>query len=120
MRLIETRAPVGEAAQFQLRNYSLIVIAAGVVVAILYWARAVFITATVAVIVALILQPFVAFLMRLRFPRGLAALVVCVLGLLALYLVGAAAYRQISKLPAQVPAFKERLGALVDDVSARR
>jgi predicted PurR-regulated permease PerM len=119
MRLIETRAPVGEAAQFHLRNYSLIVIAAGVVVAILYWARAVFITATVAVIVALILQPFVAFLMRLRFPRGLAALVVCVLGLLALYLVGAAAYRQISKLPAQVPAFKERLGALVDDVSAR-
>jgi len=119
MRLIETRAPVGEAAQFQLRNYSLIVIAAGVVVAILYWARAVFITATVAVIVALILQPFVAFLMRLRFPRGLAALVVCVLGLLALYLVGAAAYSQISKLPAQVPAFKERFGALADNVSAR-
>ena len=119
MRLIETRAPVGEAAQFQLRNYSLIVIAAGVVVAILYWARAVFITATVAVIVALILQPFVAFLMRLRFPRGLAALVVCVLGLLALYLVGAAAYSQISKLPGQVPAFKERFGALADNVSAR-
>jgi len=119
MRLIETRAPVGEAARLQLRNYSLIIVAAGVIVAILYWARAVFITATVAVIIALILQPFVAFLMRLRFPRGLAAFVVCVLGLLALYLAGAAAYSQISKLPAQVPAFKERLGAIVDNVSTR-
>jgi hypothetical protein len=119
MRLIETRAPVAEAARFQVRNYSLTIIAAGVVVAILYWARAVFITATVAVIIALILQPFVAFLMRLRFPRGLAAFVVCVLGLLALYLVGAAAYSQISGLPAQAPAFKERLDAMVDDISTR-
>lgn len=119
MRLIDTRAPVAEAARLQVRNYSLTIIAAGVVVAVLYWARAVFITATVAVIIALILQPFAGFLVRLRFPRGLAAFVVCVLGLLVLYLAGAAAWNQISALPAEVPAFKERLGAIVDNVSTR-
>ena len=119
MRLIDTRAPVGEASRLQVRNYSLTIIAGGVVVAILYWARAVFITATVAVIIALILQPFVAFLIRLRFPRGLAAFVVCVLGLLAVYLAGAAAWNQIAGLQAEVPAFKERLGTIVDDVTTR-
>jgi predicted PurR-regulated permease PerM len=119
MRLIDTRAPVGEASRLQVRNYSLTIIAAGVVVAILYWARAVFITATVAVIIALILQPFVDLLMRLRFPRGLAAFVVCVLGLLAVYLAGAAAWNQIAGLQAEVPAFKERLGTIVEDVSTR-
>jgi len=119
MRLIDTRAPVAEASRLQVRNYSLTIIASGVVVALLYWARAVFITATVAVIIALILQPFVALLMRLRFPRGLAAFVVCVLGLLVVYLVGVAAWTQIAALPAEVPAFKERLSTIVDDVSTR-
>jgi predicted PurR-regulated permease PerM len=119
MRLIDTRPPVSEASRLQVRNYSLTIIAAGVVVAILYWARVVFVTATVAVIIALILQPFVALLVRLRFPRGLAALVVCVLGILAVYLVGAAAWAQIAGLPAEVPAFKERLSSIVEDVSTR-
>jgi predicted PurR-regulated permease PerM len=119
MRLTDTRAPIAEATRLQVRNYSLTIIAAGVVVGILYWARAVFITATVAVIIALILQPFVQLLTRLRLPRGLAAFVVCVLGLLALYLAGVAAYTQVSGLSAEVPAFKERLGGIVEDVTTR-
>jgi predicted PurR-regulated permease PerM len=119
MRLTETRAPIAEATRLQVQNYPLTIIAAGVVVAVLYWARVVFITATVAVIIALILQPFVQLLMRLRLPRGLASFIVCVLGLLGVYLAGVAAYSQVSGLSAEVPAFKDRLGGMVENVTTR-
>ena len=53
-------------------SIALSIIAAGVVIGLLYWARSVFITATIAVILALILEPFVSLLVRLRFPRSIA------------------------------------------------
>ena len=46
------------------------VVAAGVVIAILYYGRALFITSIVAVAIAFILEPFVLLLMRIRLPRG--------------------------------------------------
>lgn len=113
------RTRAAEATRLQSSNPALTIIATGVVIAILYWARSVFITATVAVIIALMLQPLVAFLVRLKLPRGLAALVVCILGLLAVYFAGAAAYNQTTGLSAEVPAFKERVAGIVDDAATR-
>ena len=53
-----------------------------VVITILYFGRVFFITSIVAVIIAFILEPFVALLMRVRFPRTLASFVVCAAALL--------------------------------------
>src|SRR5258708_22459456 len=70
----------------------------GVLIAILSWARVFFITFFTAVAIAFILEPFVALLMRIRFPRSLASFVVCSLALLAVYLMGLGAYTQVASL----------------------
>jgi predicted PurR-regulated permease PerM len=92
------------------------VIAMGVMVAILYLGRAVFITSLVAVILAFILEPFVALLVRFRFPRSLAAFVVCTIGLLLLYVIGLGAYSQFAAMYTDLPKYGERIGDIVDDV----
>jgi predicted PurR-regulated permease PerM len=111
-RAVETvRIPAG--------GYSLSIIAAGFALAILYWARIVFVTAMLAVIVALILEPFVSLLVRIRMPRGVASFVVCLFALLALYFAGLTAYNQLSSIASDVPAFKENLSAFVERVSEK-
>ena len=108
-----------EAARAPAGSYALSIVAAGVVIAILYWARIVFVTAMLAVIVALILEPFVSLLVKARFPRGMASFVVCLVAVLVLYFAGLSAYNQISSIASDVPAFKEHLSALIEDVSGR-
>src|SRR5690242_11297614 len=99
------------------RSYALSIVAGGIMVAILYWARIVFVTAMLAVIVALILEPLVSLLVRLRLPRGVASFIVCLFALLALYFAGLTAYNQVSSIASDVPAFKENLSAFVERVS---
>jgi len=100
-------------------GWALHVIAGGVIIAILYWARIVFITAISAVIIALILEPFVSLLGKLRLPRGIAALIVCVTALLVLYFAGLTAWNQVSTIASDVPALERNLTALVEKVSGR-
>lgn len=107
-------APAGNAS-----GYALDFIAAGVIVAVLYWARMVFITVTLSMVIALILEPFVSLLRKIRVPRGLASFVVCALALLALYLAGFTAYGQLSRIAGEVPALKENLVTFIDRVSER-
>jgi predicted PurR-regulated permease PerM len=90
------------------------VIALGVVVALLYWARVFFITLIIAVTIAFILEPFVGLLMRIRFPRSVASFVVCSIALMLIYLVGLGAYTQLAGLWEELPRFSERIGAVVD------
>ncbi len=106
-----------DAARVPGRSYALSIIAAGVVIALLYWARIVFVTAMLSVIVALILEPFVSLLVKARFTRGIASFVVCLVAVLVLYFSGLAAYNQMSSIAGDVPAFKEHLSALIADVS---
>src|SRR6185295_6660168 len=73
-------------------------ISVGVLIALLYWARVFFITFFTAVAIAFILEPFVALLMRIRFPRSLASFVVCSLALLAVYLMCLGAFTQVASL----------------------
>jgi predicted PurR-regulated permease PerM len=108
---------VVDAARVPARSYALSIIAAGVVIAILYWARIVFVTAMLSVIVALILEPFVSLLVKARLPRGIASFVVCLVAVLVLYFSGLAAYNQMSSIASDVPAFKEHLSALIANVS---
>lgn len=95
------------------------IIAAGVVFAILYFARAFFITSLAAVIIAFILEPFVALLMRFRLPRSLASAVVCTVALLGVYLAGMGAYSQAAGLLDELPHYGQRIGELVESVQRR-
>jgi predicted PurR-regulated permease PerM len=109
--------PVPEVARDKESGFALNIIASGVIIGILYWARIVFITATLAIITALILEPFVSLLVKIRFPRSLASFVVCAVAVLALYFAGFGAYGQLSSIAGDVPAFKENLATFVENVA---
>lgn len=99
------------------RNFSLFVIALGVSIALLYFGRLFFITLVFAVTIAFLLDPFVNFVMKLRLPRAVASFLVCVVGLLLLYLVGLAASAQVSVLAEELPTYTTRIRELVDKVT---
>ena len=107
----------GELIERRAHGYALSIIAAGVVIALLYWGRIVFITTIVAVIIALILEPFVAALIRLHVPRSIASFIVCVFAIMVLYLVGLGCYNQLSGLAGEVPAFQQHLSAFIGGAS---
>ncbi|HVW85381.1 MAG TPA: AI-2E family transporter [Bryobacteraceae bacterium] len=108
-----------DTARDRAGSYALTIVAGGVIIAILYLGRVVFITAIAAVIIALILEPFVSLLVRIRFPRGIASFVVCVFALLAVYFAGLGVYSQLSSIASDVPAFKEHLTTFIGSVSDR-
>jgi predicted PurR-regulated permease PerM len=107
------------AAEEQVRSLSGPVIAVGVAIAILYYGRVFFVTSLIAVMLALILEPFVSLLRRVRFPRALASFIVCSAALAILYLIGLGAYTQISVLVEDLPKYTERIADLVDTVSMK-
>jgi predicted PurR-regulated permease PerM len=112
------RSTTAEAVR-EARQMALPVVALGVVIAILYFGRLFFITALTAMIIAFILEPFVALLMRLRFPRSLASFVTCTVALLFLWVIGMGAYSQLSAIYADLPKYGERIGDIVDGVRQR-
>ena len=99
----------------ELRSSAGPIIALGVIVALLYWGRVFFITITIAVIIAFILEPFVGLLMRARLPRSVASFVVCSTGLMVLYLIGLGAYTQMAGLWEEVPKFSQRINDVVEN-----
>ena len=103
------------AAEQEVRNIAGPLIALGVVIAILYFGRVLFITSLAAVMLAFILEPFVTLLVRIRFPRSLASFVVCAAALSMLYLMGLGAYSQLSGLTEELPKYSQRIGELVDE-----
>jgi predicted PurR-regulated permease PerM len=102
-----------------IAGYALTIIATGVLIAVLYWARVVFITTIISVIIALILEPLVGILVRFRLPRSLATFIVGLTAALVLYFVGLAAWNQLSSLANDVPAFKDNLTGFIGDVTDR-
>ncbi len=103
----------------EARHLALPTLALAAVIAILYFGRTFFITAVVATIIAFILEPFVALLMRLRMPRALASFVVCAFALSLLYLISVAAYTQIASIYSDLPKYGERIGELVDGIQQK-
>jgi predicted PurR-regulated permease PerM len=92
---------------------------AGVFVALLYYGRAFCVTLLISVILAFLLEPFVALIVRLRVPRGGAAFLVCTIALLVLYLVGFAIVSQASSIADDLPAYSERVNKIVDRAADR-
>ena len=112
--------PKGEAlGKDGVHNYALSIIAAGVLIALLYWARPVFITALVAVIIAFLLEPLVGLLTRIRIPRPLATFVVCVVAVLALYFTGMALWNQLSIIARDAPELQKNLTKTVTGTTAK-
>ncbi|MBL8232491.1 MAG: AI-2E family transporter, partial [Bryobacterales bacterium] len=89
------------------------------VIGLLYYGRLFFITVTIAVILAFILDPLVEAFMRLKMPRGLASFFTCSLALLVVYVAALAFYTQASGLLADLPAYSERINEIVDGTVAR-
>lgn len=116
-RPVPARGP--ETAADSMRHFALVVVALGVLIAILYFGRIFFITVITAVIASFILEPFVSLLMRARFPRSLASFVVCVLAGLVLYTAGLGIYTQTSSLIAEFPQFNDRLLSISDSIRQR-
>lgn len=103
----------------EARHIALPILALGVVIAILYLGRLFFITSLIALTIAFILEPFVALLMRIRFPRSLASFVVCSFALALLYVIGLGAYSQLSGLYDELPKYGQRIGDLVDGIQQK-
>ena len=107
-----------EAAQ-EARRLASPIVAMGVIIAILYFGRVLFITSIVAVTIAFILEPFVGLLMRMHLPRSLASFLVCTVALLLLYVCGLGAYSQLAGLYEDLPTYGQRIGDMVDGVQQR-
>ncbi len=103
----------------EARHIALPILAMGVLIAILYLGRLFFITSLIALTIAFILEPFVALLMRIRFPRSLASFVVCSFALALLYVIGMGAYSQLSGLYDELPKYGQRIGDLVDVIQQK-
>jgi predicted PurR-regulated permease PerM len=99
-----------------LRSYALPIIAFGVIIAVLYFGRVFFITAMMAIIAAFILDPFVGILVRLKFPRAVASLVICALAALIVYLAALGLYSQVTSLWDSMPTFSQRFGEIEDSI----
>jgi predicted PurR-regulated permease PerM len=88
-------------------------------IALLYYGRTFCITLVVSVIIAFMLEPFVLMFMRMRLPRGVASFIVCMIGLLVLYLLALGLYTQSASLLEDLPAYSERVNQIVDSVAER-
>src|SRR5215470_6898208 len=71
----ETTAPI----DVKLRSVTLVVIASAAAIALLYWAREVFIPIVLSVLISYALEPAVVTFMRMRLPRVIAAAIVMLL-----------------------------------------
>jgi predicted PurR-regulated permease PerM len=96
-----------------------VIIALGVVVALLYYGRVFFITAMISVALAFILEPFVEAAIRLRLPRSVASFIVCTIALLILYLMALGAYTQFAGLLEDLPKYGARIAEIVGTVQQR-
>jgi predicted PurR-regulated permease PerM len=92
---------------------SMKIIAAGIVVAALYYASSVVIALVLAIFIAFVLDPGVSGLERLRVPRWLGSLIVVLVGLAAVYVVVYVLSSRALALAADVPNVESRIRELV-------
>lgn len=101
------------------RNPGAVLLSLAIIVAMLYFGRAFFITMVSAIVLSFILEPFVVFLMRARLPRSLASFVVCAAAVSLLYLLGLGVYTQVTLILEDLPMYSQRIGELRDGLTAR-
>jgi predicted PurR-regulated permease PerM len=101
----ETTAPI----DVKLRSVALIVVASAAAIALLYWAREVFIPIVLSVLISYALEPVVVTLMRVRLPRVIAAAVVMLLFTGGLAYTGYALSDDAAAMVAAVPEAAAKL-----------
>jgi predicted PurR-regulated permease PerM len=95
------------------------VLALAAAVALLYYGRVFFITLTIAIMIAFLLDPVVTMFVRFRLPRPVASFVVCSSALLLLYLLGLGLYTEFASFVEDLPAYSQRINDLVDSVATQ-
>lgn len=95
------------------------VLAFAAVIALLYFGRLFFVTLLIGVVIAMLLEPAVRLLMRLRLPRGFASATVCTVTLVLLYFLGTVTYQQLVGFADDMPRYSQRADALVQQASER-
>jgi predicted PurR-regulated permease PerM len=95
------------------------VLALGAAIALLYFGRVFLVTAVIAAMIAMLLDPLVDFFVKLKLPRGFASFVVCSLALMFIYLAGVGAYTQMIAMIDDLPAYSDRINELVDGAVGR-
>jgi len=88
---------------------SLRIIAAGIIIGVLYYASSVITTLVLSIFIAFVLDPGVRGLERLRLPRWLASLVLVILGLAVMYVIVYLLSNRALALAADMPRLEERL-----------
>jgi predicted PurR-regulated permease PerM len=89
-------------------------IASAALIALLYFGRDFFVTLIVSIMLAILLDPAVMLVMKLRLPRAAATGIVTVLALIAVYLVAFLLWSQVSTIREDLPTYTSRLSQLFD------
>jgi predicted PurR-regulated permease PerM len=85
------------------------VVAIASLTALLYYGRDFFVTLILAAVFALILDPIVQLVMKLRLPRALATFIVIGVAVTMVYLVGLMAWTQLLSIRADLPTYSSRV-----------
>jgi predicted PurR-regulated permease PerM len=97
---------------------SLRIIAAGMVIAALYFASSVITTLVLSIFIAFVLDPGVRLLERFGVPRWLGSLLLVLLGLSAVYLIVYGLSSSALSLAADLPNVEDRLGRIASRIEA--
>ncbi len=88
-------------------------------IGLLYFGRDFFVTLIISAIFAFILDPAVLLVMKLRLPRPAATSIVIGVALVGAYITSAIAWRQLSILAEDLPAYASRVSELWNSASDR-
>ncbi len=91
---------------------SLRIIAAGMILAGLYYGSSVIMPVVLSIFIAFVFDPGVRVMERINFPRWLGSLILVLLGLAAIYLLAYILYGRAMALAADMPRLEDRLGQL--------
>lgn len=91
---------------------SLRIIAAGIVIAGLYYGSSVIMPVVLSIFIAFVFDPGVRVMERARLPRWLGSMLLVLLGLAAIYLLAYVLYGRAIALAADMPRLEDRLGQL--------
>lgn len=92
-------------------------IALAALIALLYFGRDFFVTLIISAVFAFILDPVVVLVTKLRVPRAAATAIVIALAIVAVYLLGALAWSQVSTIKEDLPTYSSRVGEVVDAIN---
>jgi predicted PurR-regulated permease PerM len=90
------------------------------VIACLYWARAIFVPLALAVLLTFLLSPLVHVVRRIGLGRGPAVLAVVLFALLVSVAVGWGLFRQVNRLADELPQYRSNISRKIADLRQAR